>query len=80
MFFYLCLTVDIFIRKIVGWEVYERDAADLAATLVQRAVWAEACVSRPSVLYADNGSPMKGATMKTRWKSWACWRPTAARA
>ena len=49
--------VDIFSRKIVGWEVHEREAADLAATLIQKAVWAEACVSRPLVLHADNGSP-----------------------
>ena len=65
MFFYLYLIVDIFSRKIVGWEVHERETADLASTLIQKAVWAEACVSRPLVLHADNGSPMKGATMKT---------------
>jgi len=64
MFFYLYLIVDIFSRKIVGWEVHEREAADLAATLIQKAVWAEACIARPLVLHADNGSPMKGATMK----------------
>jgi putative transposase len=56
-FFYLYLIVDIFSRKIVGWEVHERESAELAATLIQRAVWAEACVSRPLVLHADNGSP-----------------------
>jgi putative transposase len=64
LFFYLYLIVDIFSRKIVGWEVHEREAADLAATLIQKAVWAEACIARPLVLHADNGSPMKGATMK----------------
>ena len=64
MFFYLYLIVDIFSRKIVGWEVQEREGADLAAMLIQKAVWAEACISRPLVLHADNGSPMKGATMK----------------
>ena len=51
-------------RKIVGWEVHERESADLAAALIQKAVWAEACISRPLVLHADNGSPMKGATMR----------------
>ena len=64
MFFYLYLIVDIFSRKIVGWEVHERESADLAAALIQKAVWAEACISRPLVLHADNGSAMKGATMK----------------
>ena len=46
MFFYLYLIVDIFSRKIVGWEVHERESADLA----------EACVSRPLVLHADPNS------------------------
>ena len=31
---------------------------------MRRAVWAEGCLTRPLVLHADNGSPMKGATMK----------------
>ena len=65
MFFYLYLIVDIFSRKIVGWEVHQRETADLASTLIQKAVWAEGCFARPLVLHADNGSPMKGATMKT---------------
>ena len=70
--------VDIFSRKIVGWEVHERESADLAAVLIRQAVLAEGCIARPLVLHADNGSPplvicekitagqwMKGATMKT---------------
>ncbi|WP_397544903.1 transposase [Roseicitreum antarcticum] len=65
IFFYLYLIVDIFSRKIVGWEVHERESADLAAVLIRQAVMAEGCIARPLVLYADNGSPMKGATMKT---------------
>ena len=64
MFFYLYLIVDIFSRKIVGWEVHERESADLAATLIRQAVMSEGCITRPLVLHADNGSPMKGATMK----------------
>ena len=34
MFFYLYLIVDIFSRKIVGWEVHEREGAELAAVLI----------------------------------------------
>jgi len=64
MFFYLYLIVDIFSRKIVGWEVHEHESAELAATLIRQAVLAGGCVARPLVLHADNGSPMKGATMK----------------
>jgi len=63
-FFYLYLIIDIYSRKIVGWEVHERETAELAAEVLKRAVWAEGCVINPLVLHADNGSPMKGATMK----------------
>ena len=63
-FFYLYLILDIFSRKIVGWEVNDVERAELAAGVIQRAVWAEACIARPKVLHADNGAPMKGATMK----------------
>jgi len=56
--------VDIFSRKIVGWEVHERESAELASNLIRQAVMAEGCIARPLVLHADNGSPMKGATMK----------------
>jgi len=65
IFFYLYMIVDIYSRKIVGWEVHERESAELAAMLIRKAVLAEGCTLRPLVLHADNGSPMKGATMKT---------------
>jgi putative transposase len=45
MFFYLYLIVDIYSRKIVGWEVHERESAELAARLLERAVWAEGCLT-----------------------------------
>jgi putative transposase len=64
VFFYLYLIVDIFSRKIVGWEVYGRESAEYASIVVRRAVWAESCLTSPLVLHADNGSPMKGATLK----------------
>jgi transposase InsO family protein len=63
LFFHLYLIVDIYSRKIVGWEVHESETAEHAATLVRRAVLAEGCMTSPLVLHADNGSPMKGATM-----------------
>jgi transposase InsO family protein len=63
-FFYLYLIIDIFSRKIVGWEVHDRETAEFAAQVLEHAVWAERCLTSPLVLHADNGSPMKGATMK----------------
>jgi len=63
-FFYLYVIIDIFSRKIVGWEVCDRETAELAAQVLERAVRAEGCLTTPLVLHADNGSAMKGATMK----------------
>jgi transposase InsO family protein len=62
-FFYLYLILDLYSRKIVGWEIFEAESAEYAAQLVQRAVLAEDCIDQPLVLHSDNGSPMKGATL-----------------
>lgn len=64
-YFYLYLFSDLYSRKIVGWEVYESESADLAKNLVKRIYREEKIFLKkePLVLHSDNGSPMKGATM-----------------
>lgn len=62
-FFYLYLMLDLYSRKVVGWEVFAEESAACAATVVQRASLAEGRGIAPLVLHSDNGSPMKGATM-----------------
>nr|RDS94131.1 hypothetical protein DWF04_16485 [Cereibacter sphaeroides f. sp. denitrificans] len=52
-FFYLYLIFDIFSRKIVGWEVRERETSEFAAEVLKRAVWSERCLTSPLVLHAD---------------------------
>jgi transposase InsO family protein len=64
LFFYLYLILDLYRRKIVGWEVYERESAEYGARVVRRAVLAEGCVGKTVVLHADNGSPQKGSTLR----------------
>jgi putative transposase len=71
LFFYLYLIVDIFGRKIVGWEVHERESADLAAILIRQAVLAEGCHLRPLVLHADPNS-RTGAPPSRACKSMHC--------
>ena len=63
MYYYWYMILDVFSRKIVGHEVHEVEAADLASLLMRRASLAEGLSGRPLVLHSDNGSPMKGATM-----------------
>lgn len=63
MFYRLYLVMDIYSRKIVAWEVHEREASDHAAVLIRKACLAEGISEQGLVLHSDNGSPMKGATM-----------------
>ncbi len=63
IFFYLYLIMDVFSRKIVGWEVYENESADQAARVFRKTYLREGIAGDDLVLHSDNGSPMKGATM-----------------
>ncbi len=63
IFFYLYLIMDVFSRKIVGWEVYEAESAGQAAKIFRKAYLREGIAGDDLVLHSDNGSPMKGATM-----------------
>ncbi|MCG5549048.1 IS3 family transposase [Halorhodospira halochloris] len=63
IFLYLFMIIDIYSRKIVGWEVHENETGAAAAALLEQTVLAEGCLTRPLVLHSDNGSPLKGATM-----------------
>jgi putative transposase len=63
--YYLYLILDLYSRKIVGWEVHDSDHADHAAHVVQRAALAEsiaALITKP-VLHGDNGSTLKATTV-----------------
>jgi len=63
--FYLYLILDLYSRKIVGWEVHDSDHADHAAHLVRRTALAEgiAALSAKPVLHGDNGSTLKATTV-----------------
>ena len=58
--FYLYLILDLYSRKIVGWEVQATDHSDHAAHLVRRTALAEgihAMTAKP-VLHGDNGATL----------------------
>jgi len=62
-FFYLYLFLDIFSRKIVGWQVYDTECSSLASAVLRDICQREAIGLHQVTLHADNGGPMKGATM-----------------
>lgn len=63
LFFYLYLFVDIWSRKIVGWDVHESEDGAQASALIRTAAMVEGIEPETLILHSDNGGPMKGATM-----------------
>lgn len=63
IYFYLYLFMDIFSRKIVGWQVYETESSELASEVIRDICDRENIARNQVVLHSDNGAPMKGATM-----------------
>lgn len=62
-FFYLYVILDIYSRKIVGWEVSEQETSEIASACVTSACQQENISKDQITLHSDNGSPMKGATL-----------------
>lgn len=62
-FFYLYLFVDLFSRKVVGWQVFDSESAQQAAELLQDICLRRGIAPGQITLHSDNGSPMKGETM-----------------
>ena len=59
----LYLVMDVWSRRIVGWDVHDDESAARAARLIQR-ICAESGVDPTGlVLHSDNGTPMRGSTM-----------------
>ena len=65
LFFYLYLFMDIYSRKIVGWQIYTTQRADLASQIMKDIAIKESIEPNQVILHSDNGSPMKGATFLT---------------
>ena len=63
MFFYLYLIVDIFSRKIVGWQVFDGESAELAGQLLRDICTRQNIRPGQLTVHSDNGAPMKGETM-----------------
>jgi transposase InsO family protein len=66
---YLYLVIDVWSRKIVAWEVADREDSQIAADLVGRACLRERISKgrpHPLILHADNGNAMRAATLESR--------------
>lgn len=62
-FYYLYLFLDLFSRKIVGWNIHQVQDTNSSAALLEEICIKEKINKHQIVLHSDNGGPMKGATM-----------------
>jgi transposase InsO family protein len=63
------LVIEVWSRKVVAWDVAEREEAQIAADLVGRACLRERISKgrpQPLILHADNGNAMRAATLESR--------------
>jgi putative transposase len=66
---YLYLVIDVWSRKVVVWDVAEREDPAIAADLISRACLRERISrvrSQPLILHADKGNAMRAATLESR--------------
>ena len=61
--FYLYLFEDLFSRKIVGWQVFDCESAELASQLLRDTCARQSISPGQLTVHSDNGAPMKGETM-----------------
>jgi transposase InsO family protein len=62
-FLYLYMVIDLYSRRIMGWEVHEEESAELASQLIRRTCLRNGIEPGQLTLHSDNGGPMKGSTM-----------------
>lgn len=61
IYFYLYLVMDIWSRKIITWEIHTEETSENSAAMLNRL--SKEMDLTGITLHADNGGPMKGATM-----------------
>ena len=63
--FYFYMILDLYSRKIVGFEVHDTDNANHAALLAKRTALSEGVEAMPAkpVLHGDNGATLKATTV-----------------
>ena len=58
--------MDIYSRKIVGWQVHDCESSAHAADLIEDIARREKIEKNQLVIHSDNGSPMKGASLRAK--------------
>ena len=61
--FYLYLFEDLFSRKVVGWQVFDCESAELASQLLHDICLRQGIKPDQLTVHSDNGAPMRAQTM-----------------
>lgn len=62
-FYYLYLFLDIFSRKVIGWEIHHNECSIVASDLAEKLIRNESVSEDSLRIHSDNGAPMRGAPM-----------------
>jgi transposase InsO family protein len=62
-YYFLYMFLDVFSRKIVGWDVYECESPEHSSRLLRKICEQEKIVGDQLSVHSDNGGLMKGVTM-----------------
>jgi putative transposase len=63
IYFYLYVILDMFSRYVPGWLLADREAADLAETLIRQTCVRQGIQPNQLTAHADRGAPMRAKTM-----------------
>ena len=62
----LYLVMDIYSRKMIGWQVHDCESSAYAANLIEDVVRREKIDKKQLVIHPDNRSSMRGATLRAK--------------
>jgi putative transposase len=62
-YYFLYLVMDVFSRMVVGWTLEEKESSEISSVLISELYIKYNITKDTLTLHADNGGPMKGATM-----------------
>lgn len=63
-YFYLYMIIDMYSRKVVGWEVFPKEDGTLARFLFAQALEAEKIPAGQIIVHSDNGKPMRSVSLR----------------
>lgn len=64
-YFYLYMIIDMYSRKVVGWEVFAKEDGTLARLLFAQALAAEKIPAGQIIVHSDNGKPMRSISLRS---------------